>query len=300
MILWSTSSIRKRVSLLGVLAASVWLLTGTYTYGQAATAPAASTATAKKTIQGAQERLLALGYQPGAADGVMGAKAIAALKKFQSDHSLPVTGQLDRKTLDALNAMPAEVATEPAEVTTEPKTNGADTTRFVDHGDGTISDKQTGLMWTKDSTPTIPGSAQCSTNKEVRNAVAFVNCLNQKKLAGHSDWRMPSILELASLCNKTGDVSWLNPGDPMGNCNHDRIDMTSWLTQQGFNNFPVSGATSGADSFLSSSKSSGPLFPGGPTVVWSIDMHEGIVSGSANSGMYGAAGYVWPVRARKK
>ena len=103
MFLWSASSIEKRFSLLGVLAASVWLLTGTPANGQAATAPAASTATAKKTIQAAQERLLALGYQPGAADGVMGAKAIAALKKFQVDHSLPVSGQLDQKTLDVLN-----------------------------------------------------------------------------------------------------------------------------------------------------------------------------------------------------
>jgi len=115
MILWSASSIRKRVSLLGVLAVSVWLLTGTAANGQAATAPAASTAAAKKTIQTAQERLLALGYQPGSADGVMGTRAIAALKKFQSDRSLPVTGQLDRKTLDALDAAPpAPTATTPA------------------------------------------------------------------------------------------------------------------------------------------------------------------------------------------
>ena len=33
----------------------------------------------------------------------MGARAIAALRKFQADHSLPVTGQLDGNTLDALN-----------------------------------------------------------------------------------------------------------------------------------------------------------------------------------------------------
>jgi peptidoglycan hydrolase-like protein with peptidoglycan-binding domain len=101
MILWSASSIGKRVSLLGVLALSVWLLTGTHANGQAPTTPATSTAAAKKTIQAAQERLLALGYQPGATDGVMGSKAIAALKKFQADHSLPVTGQLDRKTIVA-------------------------------------------------------------------------------------------------------------------------------------------------------------------------------------------------------
>lgn len=75
------------------------------TFAQAqSTAPATSTSAAKKTIQGAQERLLALGYQPGTADGVMGAKAIAALKKFQADHGLPPTGQLDQKTLAALGA----------------------------------------------------------------------------------------------------------------------------------------------------------------------------------------------------
>jgi peptidoglycan hydrolase-like protein with peptidoglycan-binding domain len=106
MILWSASRVGKRVSLLSVLAVSVWLLTGTPANGQASTAPAASAAPAKTTIQAAQKSLLALGYQPGAADGVMGAKVIAALKKFQADHSLPVTGQLDRKTLDALDATP--------------------------------------------------------------------------------------------------------------------------------------------------------------------------------------------------
>jgi hypothetical protein len=102
--LWSVSNIGKRVTLLGFLAVSVWLLTGTQANGQAATSPATSTAPTKATIQAAQKRLLALGYQCGAADGVMGARAIAALKKFQADHILPVTGQLDRKTLDALNA----------------------------------------------------------------------------------------------------------------------------------------------------------------------------------------------------
>ena len=114
MIPWSASRVGKRVSLLGVLAVSVWLLTCTPANGQAATVPAPSAAPTKTTIQATQKRLLALGYQPGVADGVMGAKAIAALKKFQSNHSLPVTGQLDRKTLDALDAVtPAPTSTAP-------------------------------------------------------------------------------------------------------------------------------------------------------------------------------------------
>ena len=64
--------------------------------------PTTSAATSKIDVKSAQERLQALGYQPGAADGQMGVKATAALKKFQSDRALPPTGTLDRKTLDAL------------------------------------------------------------------------------------------------------------------------------------------------------------------------------------------------------
>jgi len=111
MILWSASLIGKCVSLFGVLALSVCLLTGTPANGQSATSPATSTAPTKMMIQAAQKRLQALGYQPGATDGVMGANAIAALKKFQSDHGLPITGQLDRKTQDALNAEGAKAPT---------------------------------------------------------------------------------------------------------------------------------------------------------------------------------------------
>lgn len=75
------------------------------TFAQAqSTASATSTTAAKKTIQGAQERLQALGYQPGSTDGLMGAKTTAALKKFQSDHGLSASGLLDHKTIGALSA----------------------------------------------------------------------------------------------------------------------------------------------------------------------------------------------------
>lgn len=109
----------------------------TLAHAQAA-APAMPTATAKKTVQGAQERLLALGYQPGAADGVMGPKAIAALKKFQSDHSLPVTGRLDRKTLDALSAGSAEAVA-------KSKTNAAETSPAVNSS----AEKANPTVWGK-------------------------------------------------------------------------------------------------------------------------------------------------------
>lgn len=58
----------------------------------------------KTTVQEAQQRLHTLGYEPGVADGMMGAKTIAALKSFQSDHGLPSSGVADEKTMAALRA----------------------------------------------------------------------------------------------------------------------------------------------------------------------------------------------------
>ena len=64
---------------------------------------------------------------------------------------------------------------------------------FVDNGDGTVTDRRTGLMWQKE------GSRKSLT---LRRAKTYVEELNKDKFAGHSDWRLPSIEELASLMNK--------------------------------------------------------------------------------------------------
>ncbi|MGH9344902.1 MAG: peptidoglycan-binding domain-containing protein [Terriglobia bacterium] len=69
-----------------------------------------ATATTKDVVRKTQQRLQVLGYEPGPADGVMGARTTAALKKFQTDHRLSVTGVLDQKTVEALNVRPAEGA----------------------------------------------------------------------------------------------------------------------------------------------------------------------------------------------
>ena len=59
--------------------------------------------------------------------------------------------------------------------------------RFVDNGDGTITDTKTGLMWaTKDNGDSINWRDACS------------YCENYN-LGGYSDWRMPTLAELASL-----------------------------------------------------------------------------------------------------
>ena len=64
-----------------------------------------------------------------------------------------------------------------------------------DNGDGTVTDKVTGLMWQQE-TPK---------NKMTwEQAVSYCKGLN---LAGHNDWRLPTIKELKSIV----EDSWYNP-----------------------------------------------------------------------------------------
>lgn len=57
---------------------------------------------ANETVLRAQEALSAAGYNLGEPDGKAGASTTAAVKRFQTDRHLPVTGKLDSITLAAL------------------------------------------------------------------------------------------------------------------------------------------------------------------------------------------------------
>jgi hypothetical protein len=65
--------------------------------------------------------------------------------------------------------------------------------RFVDNGDGTVTDKETGLMWVKDGK-----SEGCNQSEPLawKQAIKFCEKL---KFAGYDDWRLPSIKELQSI-----------------------------------------------------------------------------------------------------
>lgn len=54
------------------------------------------------TVRQVQEALGRAGYQIGSPDGQMGPRTIAAIKRFQTDRYMTVTGQLDEETLGAL------------------------------------------------------------------------------------------------------------------------------------------------------------------------------------------------------
>ena len=59
---------------------------------------------ASSDVRAAQEKLSDMGYEVGTADGKIGPKTRAALRKFQADKGLSETGRLDDHTLSALNA----------------------------------------------------------------------------------------------------------------------------------------------------------------------------------------------------
>jgi uncharacterized caspase-like protein len=64
---------------------------------------------------------------------------------------------------------------------------------FIDNGDGTLTDRVTGLMWGKD------GSSKLY---QYYGAEKYIFGLNNKEFAGYNDWRIPTLEELCSLLER--------------------------------------------------------------------------------------------------
>jgi hypothetical protein len=56
----------------------------------------------EQTVYDVQKKLKELGYEPGPLDGIWGRQTEVAVKIFQQDYGLPVTGRLTKKTIRAL------------------------------------------------------------------------------------------------------------------------------------------------------------------------------------------------------
>lgn len=71
---------------------------------------------------------------------------------------------------------------------------------YLDNGDGTVTDRATGLTWQKSGSPD---------KLKYEGAKAYIEKLNRDRFAGHADWRLPTVDELASLLEpeeKNGDL----------------------------------------------------------------------------------------------
>jgi len=71
--------------------------------------------------------------------------------------------------------------------------------RFVDHGDGTVTDTCTDLMWQK-GTADIDGDGAIGRGDLAWWQGALMYC-EKLELAGHGDWRLPNLRELQSLAD---------------------------------------------------------------------------------------------------
>lgn len=82
--------------------------------------------------------------------------------------------------------------------------------RLIVNGDGTLTDPDTGLMWTyKDSYADL---GRCLTYTESQNYV------HNLSTGGHTDWRIPSLIQLASIYDDTQEnvMAWdHDPGYPL-------------------------------------------------------------------------------------
>ncbi len=81
--------------------------------------------------------------------------------------------------------------------------------RFIDNGDGTITDMLTGLMWEQ---------APSGSSTDWEGALTRIGTINGIELGGHTDWKLPNRFELMTLLNCGYTAGWND----------------EWLIDQGF------------------------------------------------------------------
>lgn len=148
--------------------------------------------------------------------------------------------------------------------------------RFADNGDSTVTDRVTGMIWTKD------GNVMKTRNPGFDNdtaagdgavtwlhALDYIKKLNQENYLGHRDWRLPNIRELESLVN-AGQSS-----------------IADWLTAQGYSNVQADPYWSSSTCDRSVWSSSAGAWVQTTDSAWVVDMElGGAVYGSGKTGSY--------------
>jgi hypothetical protein len=130
--------------------------------------------------------------------------------------------------------------------------------RFTDNGNGTVTDKLTGLIWMKNAS--VLGAASWSQALIIANGLKSGDAdLTDGSVAG--DWRLPNLRELQSLI----DYSSTNPALPAGH------------------------PFTGVQSFFCWSSTTNAYYP---TYAWHVFFSDGNVYGNVKSYF----SYVWCVR----
>ncbi|HBA89371.1 MAG TPA: hypothetical protein DCZ75_15700 [Geobacter sp.] len=153
--------------------------------------------------------------------------------------------------------------------------------RFTGNGDGTLTDRLTGLVWTKDANAMSSRDPSYATNSggsvSWSQALDYIKKLNSEGYLGHSDWRLPNANELRTLIGT-------------------QSDQAAWLTAQGFTIFSDPSSIWWYGSYWSST-----TMGQDPAAAVSVGLNfantwAGIGVSMAQDKKWGSA-LVWPVRA---
>ncbi|RPJ37973.1 MAG: DUF1566 domain-containing protein, partial [Planctomycetaceae bacterium] len=154
--------------------------------------------------------------------------------------------------------------------------------RFTDNGNGTVTDKLTGLIWSKHAnSPDINAAAPfvCGVNAENDmiwlDALDFVACLNTNSYRGFTDWRLPNLNELESMVN--AGVA----------------DTSVYLNANGFS-LGTPNTRVQASQYWTSTSDAGDVAFQSAAAAWDVDLAKGDFPFSTGKNALTRA--VWPVR----
>ena len=145
---------------------------------------------------------------------------------------------------------------------------------FVDNGDSTITDRATGLMWSK-------GDSAKGLNWQ--EALAWAQTKNAENYLGHSDWRLPNAKELQNIVDYTRspDTTYSAAIDPLFTCTGitneaGKADFPFYWT--GTTHMSVSGSDASAFSggyavYVAFGRAMGYMTGGDPRVAGWLDVH---------------------------
>ncbi|MBK9966652.1 MAG: DUF1566 domain-containing protein [Holophagales bacterium] len=139
---------------------------------------------------------------------------------------------------------------------------------FADSGDGTVTDRATGLTWSR---------ADSGTGMNWQEALAWVQAKNAARHLGHDDWRLPTVKELQSLLDysRSPDTTGSAAIDPL-------FEATSITNEGGARDWPfywssttfLDGTPNGAAAYLAFGRGLGWMErPAGSGSYTLLDVH---------------------------
>lgn len=83
-------------------------------------------------------------------------------------------------------------------------------TRFINNGDGTVTDKATGLQWKRCAEGQVWDGTTCTGSASTFYWKDALQRADQASFGGYDDWRLPNIKELSSIIEVACSAPYIN------------------------------------------------------------------------------------------